>query len=149
MADDMVDYFGSDVSEEEVQQNNANLTADESFEEVYEDTRFCKYCKNITYPKENKETQELYMACRHCDFQVKAKNSRVFYHQIQYVPPSMVESIEEEITDGTLPITDKKPCPKCKSTNAAYFQSRSRRPDSTMALNYVCLNKDCHWSWTS
>ncbi|KAK9768205.1 DNA-directed RNA polymerase II core subunit rpb9 [Basidiobolus ranarum] len=50
--------------------------------------------------------------------------------------------------DPTLPRTNIA-CPSCGHTEAVFFQSRSRRPETKMTLFYVCCNGDCNHRWVS
>ncbi|ORX93728.1 DNA-directed RNA polymerase II subunit I [Basidiobolus meristosporus CBS 931.73] len=110
--------------------------------------KFCSECNNMLYPKEDRENKILLFACRNCDHQEESDNNCVYRHQIVHVPSEQTMILTDLGFDPTLPRTNIA-CPSCGHTEAVFFQSRSRRPETKMTLFYVCCNSDCNHRWVS
>ncbi|OUM64968.1 hypothetical protein PIROE2DRAFT_8112, partial [Piromyces sp. E2] len=101
---------------------------------------------NLLYPKEDRINKQLLYACRNCEHQEEADNQCVYRHEIQHIPIEETMVITDLSADPTYPRDNNHPCPKC-GYEAVYFQSRSRRADTSMRLYFACCNKDCGHRW--
>ncbi|PVU88281.1 hypothetical protein BB561_005941 [Smittium simulii] len=111
--------------------------------------KFCPECSNLLYPRDQRDTMQLFYACRNCEYQEKADNNCLYRHEVAYIPSEQTMVITDLSSDPTLPRTNIVPCPKCGHEEAVFFQSQSRHPDTRMTLYYVCCNKTCQYRWTS
>ncbi|ORX53873.1 polymerase II polypeptide I, 14.5kDa [Piromyces finnis] len=108
---------------------------------------FCAECNNLLYPKEDPLNKQLLYACRNCEHQEEADNQCVYRHEVQHIPIEETMVITDLSADPTYPRDNNHPCPKCGHEVAVYFQSRSRRADTSMRLYFACCNKDCGHRW--
>lgn len=74
-------------------------------------------------------------------------NSRMNYRALTTSFSEQTQLFADVAADPTLPRTKSFPCPKCGHREAAFFQSRARRADTTMSLYYVCCNASCGYRW--
>ncbi|KAG4105018.1 hypothetical protein H8356DRAFT_1366122 [Neocallimastix lanati (nom. inval.)] len=100
---------------------------------------FCAECNNLLYPKEDRDTKQLLYACRNCEHQEEAKNQCVYRHAVKHTPIEETMVITDLSADPTYPRDNNHP--------SVYFQSRSRRADTSMRLYFACCNKECGHRW--
>ncbi|KAJ2785463.1 DNA-directed RNA polymerase II core subunit rpb9 [Coemansia javaensis] len=111
--------------------------------------RFCQNCSNMLYPRVDNEHSRLMYACRNCEFEEVAESNCVFRHEVLHTPSEKTMAVVDLGEDPTLPRTNATPCPRCNWSQAVYFQSQSRHPDTRMTLYYVCCNTKCQHRWQS
>ncbi|CAG8951687.1 hypothetical protein HYFRA_00005487 [Hymenoscyphus fraxineus] len=99
--------------------------------------RFCSECSNMLYPKEDPDTHRLNFACRTCQYSEEATSACVFRNHLSTSVGETAGVTQDVGSDPTLPRSNK-PCPKCKTEDAVFFQSQQRTAETGMGLFYVC-----------
>eukprot|EP01055_Gregarina_sp_Pseudo9_P004446 Gregarina_sp_Pseudo_9__4445@NODE_45_length_5109_cov_42_945957_g42_i0_p5_GENE_NODE_45_length_5109_cov_42_945957_g42_i0NODE_45_length_5109_cov_42_945957_g42_i0_p5_ORF_typecomplete_len137_score1_18RNA_POL_M_15KD/PF02150_16/9e11RNA_POL_M_15KD/PF02150_16/4_6e02RNA_POL_M_15KD/PF02150_16/2_6e02TFIIS_C/PF01096_18/1_6e03TFIIS_C/PF01096_18/2_1e02TFIIS_C/PF01096_18/1_1e10zinc_ribbon_10/PF10058_9/2e03zinc_ribbon_10/PF10058_9/4_6zinc_ribbon_10/PF10058_9/1_7e02zinc_ribbon_10/PF10058_9/1_9zfPHDlike/PF15446_6/0 len=109
--------------------------------------QFCKECRNLLQPKEDKASRMLMLICRTCN--------HVDYANQNDPSENCVESQNynfrsaEDVNSHILPGLDKDPtlprsaewqCSSCERKGAVYFQLPERVADDAMTLVYVCVH---------
>jgi len=107
--------------------------------------QFCNECNNLLYPKENRELKQLFLSCRNCGHEEKAKILLVYINEVTKTGAALETLVNRELTmDPTLPRTREADCEKCHNNEAVYFCPN----DENMELKFVCCNVDCHHVWS-
>jgi DNA-directed RNA polymerase II subunit RPB9 len=109
---------------------------------------FCRECNNMLYPKEEKQERQLYMACRNCEHFEEAVSNRVYFNRISVDrKEASLSTLSKDLAkDPTLPRSRRAECPKCKTKEAAYFQTRDRQQDVALTIYFVCCS--CFHIWS-
>ncbi|KYQ93563.1 RNA polymerase II core subunit [Tieghemostelium lacteum] len=105
---------------------------------------FCSECNNMLYPKSDKDSQTLILACRICDHKEDAPSNCVYVNEIKHSVIERTHVSQDIASDPTLPRTKAAKCPSCGGREAAFF--RSMTATTGMTLFYVCCS--CGEKWT-
>ncbi|KAI1625025.1 putative DNA directed RNA polymerase II 15 kDa subunit [Exophiala viscosa] len=99
--------------------------------------RFCQECSNLLYPKEDKATSTLLYICKACHAMTTHDSACTYRQQLGATVQETAGVTTDVANDPTLPRTSQR-CPRCRETDAVYFQSQQRGADTGMKLYYVC-----------
>ncbi|OQU94741.1 hypothetical protein CLAIMM_01052 isoform 2 [Cladophialophora immunda] len=98
--------------------------------------RFCQECSNLLYPKEDRATSTLLYICKACHATSQHDSACTYRQQLGANVQETAGTTADVSHDPTLPRAPKK-CPKCRETEAVYFQSQQRAADTGMVS--TCL----------
>ncbi|EZG72989.1 DNA-directed RNA polymerase subunit [Gregarina niphandrodes] len=107
--------------------------------------RFCKECRNVLQPEEDKQAKMLMLVCRTCESVqgVDPEDEQAHFVETITVNLHSAEDVKKYVYPGlvrdpTLPRADDWICPYCTKKGAVYFQLPERVAWEAMTLVYVC-----------
>ncbi|CAK4077261.1 unnamed protein product, partial [Aphanomyces euteiches] len=106
--------------------------------------RFCRECNNMLYPSQDRELKRLTFTCRNCGHNEEVPESCIYVNKLVKDARNQMDILPDDIIDDpTLQRDYDVTCPVCGGQGAAFIRSHDGVKQSTLALIWICLNKDC------
>ncbi|RLN97895.1 hypothetical protein BBJ28_00014606 [Nothophytophthora sp. Chile5] len=112
---------------------------------------------NMLYPSQDREIRRLMFRCRNCGQAEEVEENCIYVNEL--VKDTRCVQLPSLLTEARVPLLDVLPgdviddptlqrdydvtCPMCDHQGAVFIRSQDGVKQSTLALIWVCLNRDC------
>ncbi|RLO04981.1 hypothetical protein DYB28_005859 [Aphanomyces astaci] len=99
---------------------------------------------NMLYPSQDREMKQLTFTCRNCSHNERVPEHCIYVNKLVKDARNQMDVLPEDIIDDpTLQRDFDVVCPMCGQQGAAFIRSHDGVKQSTLALIWICLNRDC------
>ncbi|CAH0480590.1 unnamed protein product [Peronospora belbahrii] len=106
--------------------------------------RFCRECNNMLYPSQDREIRRLVFRCRNCGQAEDVEENCIYVNELVKDTRVQLDVLPGDVIDDpTLQRDFDVTCPACGHNGAVFIRSQDGVKQSTLALIWVCLNRDC------
>ncbi|KAG7396898.1 DNA-directed RNA polymerase II subunit RPB9 [Phytophthora boehmeriae] len=106
--------------------------------------RFCRECNNMLYPSQDREIRRLVFRCRNCGQAEDVEENCIYVNELVKDTRVQLDVLPGDVIDDpTLQRDYDVTCPMCSHNGAVFIRSQDGVKQSTLALIWVCLNRDC------
>ncbi|KAL3664013.1 hypothetical protein V7S43_010900 [Phytophthora oleae] len=106
--------------------------------------RFCRECNNMLYPSQDREIRRLVFRCRNCGQSEDVEENCIYANELVKDTRVQLDVLPGDVIDDpTLQRDYDVVCPNCDHNGAVFIRSQDGVKQSTLALIWVCLNRDC------
>ncbi|KAF1784347.1 P-loop containing nucleoside triphosphate hydrolase [Phytophthora cactorum] len=99
---------------------------------------------NMLYPSQDREIRRLVFRCRNCGQSEDVEENCIYVNELVKDTRVQLDVLPGDVIDDpTLQRDYDVACPNCGHNGAVFIRSQDGVKQSTLALIWVCLNRDC------